>query len=152
SILFGGNEELEVDNALIKTFAIDAAQIKAFKAINYNKTRNSIYSIVASFLKERNTELYAIDELMEVLIQKAKSFVSYNSFSLYEALDDSFKEYILLINAKISDYEKEVTLSSSFDTIPFVASNDYSIVDYKLSGLKKDEIETFSVISNELLS
>lgn len=152
SILFGGNEELEVDNALIKTFAIDAAQIKEFKAINYNKTRNSIYSIVASFLKERNTELYAIDELMEVLIQKAKSFVRYNSFSLYKALDDSFNEYRVLINAKISDYEKEVALSSSFDTIPFVTGKDYSIVGYKLEGFNNDEKETFSVISNELLS
>ena len=152
SILFGGNEELEVDNALIKAFAIDATQIKEFKAINYNKTRNSVYSIVATFLKERNTELYAIDELMEALIQKAKSFVRYNSFSLYKALDDSFNEYRVLINAKISDYEKEVALSSSFDTIPFVTGKDYSIVDYRLKDFDKDEKETFSVISNELLS
>lgn len=150
--LFDGNEELEVDKALVKAFAIDASQIKEFKAINYNKTRNSVYSIVATFLKERSTELYAIDELMEVLIQKAKSFVRYNSFSLYKALDDSFNEYRVLINAKISDYEKEVSVSSSFNTIPFVAGKDFSIVDYKLKDFSKNEKETFNVISNELLS
>jgi hypothetical protein len=152
SILFGGNEELEVDNALTKAFAIDASQIEQFKSLNYNKTRNSIYSIVSAFIKERNTDLYAIDELMNTLIQKAKSFVRYNSFSLYKALDESFNEYRVLINNKISDYEKEVSLSSSFDSIPFLVGDDYSITDYKLKDFNTEEKNSFTVITKELLS
>lgn len=152
SILFGGNEELEVDKALIKSFAINAIKIKEFKDINYNKTRYSVYSILANFLKERNTELYAIDELMEALIKKAKSFIRYNSYYQYKDLDDSFNEYRVLINRKISDYENEFASSNSFNTIPFVASTDYSIVDYNLKDCNKDEKESFITVSNELLS
>lgn len=152
SVLFGGNETKELDGVVKKEFGINESQLNDFKSLSYQKTRYSVYSIISDFVKQRNKDLYSIDELLESLIDKAKSFTRYNSISLYKALDEKFNTHRLLIQNKISNYENIRTSSNSIDKIPFEITNDFSLKNLRPDDVNKVEAQTYSVITKELLS
>lgn len=152
SLLFGGNEAKELDDTVRREFGIDEIQLESFKNLNYQRTRNSVYSIISEFVKERNTDLYSIDELLESLIDKAKSFTRYNSVSLYKALDEKFNTYRVLIQNKIGSFEKERTSSNSIDKIPYEITNDFSFKNLILRNVNNSEKQSYSIVIQEFLS
>lgn len=152
SLLFNENEQSEVDNTIKKVFKASDENIELFKALNYNKSKNTVYSIVEEFVKTKNNELYSIDELLEALISRAKSFVNYNSQIIYKNLDADFNSFRILINNKIDSFQKENNTLNSFDKIPFQLSNNLKLDKFSFNELNVNQNTQFSIIVEEFLS
>lgn len=152
SFLFGENEQIELDNFFKTSFGINSDQIELFKTLNYKKTNNSIYSIVSRFLKDKNKELYGIDDLLSVLIANGERFISNPSSNSYKSLEETFNTYRMLISSKISDYQKDASLSVTFEGIPFTVEKDFSVKKIEFTELSNDENNNYNSIINDLLS
>ncbi|QAA80879.1 hypothetical protein EI546_03655 [Aequorivita sp. H23M31] len=152
SILFSENEQIELDKFFKNSFGINNDQLELFQTLKYNNTNNSIYSIVSVFLKERNKDLYGIDELLNALIDNAEKFLSRPSSHGYKVLEETFNDYRLLIASKISEYQKETSLSVTFENLPFSVEKDLSVKKAEFSELSDSDNNSYNLIINELLS
>ena len=150
NILFVSNEQNELESVLKSGFNIGTSDIEFFQKTKFEKTNHSVYSIIADFIKNRNKELFTIDELLNSLLSKVNEFLRNNTFSNYNELDSSFNLYRSTINEKIRNYLRESISSNAITKIPFQL--DDLNIKVNLNHLNNSENEFFQLIIDEFLS
>lgn len=150
SILFGGNETLELDQAIEKDFSIDKETIKLFEKTKYKNSRESILSIIYRFLKEKNPSFQSIDELLGKLTYQVNQFIRYNNSQSYARLENEFRIISDLLNSKISTYKSEQKSTETLKEFPINIDVDFG-VKVKDETLNREGNLIFEVVLNELL-
>jgi hypothetical protein len=142
-ILFGTNEVDEAVNALSSSFNIGIDKLNDLDNYKYLKTRKSILHILTEFIKEKDKELYTINELLENLIREAKRCSKYGSSHQFKKLEQDFELTRNLVSKKIASYQNNEIDENQLTEVPFRLTENFSI----LSGVKE-----LSSIENEFLT
>lgn len=151
SILFGGNEVEELNKEIRGSFKLDESDLIKYKATKYNKSRISVYSLISEFVKNKNKNLYSVDELLESLIVRVKSYLNYRNENSYKQLEDLYSSIRVAIQSKINEYESQSIQDNSIENLPFdIKSNFY--IKSKIRETKEIENRDYDIVINELLS
>jgi hypothetical protein len=150
NILFGANEVDEAVNALSKVFNIDLEKLNELNNFKYLKTRTTILGILTDFIKEKDKELYTINELLENLLHEAKRCARYGSPHQFKKLEQDFEQTRNLVSKKIASYQNNEIDENQLIEIPFAVSND-SVDKSTIQGLTEIENKYLTISINEVL-
>jgi hypothetical protein len=149
-ILFGSNEIDEAVNALSNSFNIGIDKLNELDNFKYLKTRKSILDILTLFIKEKDKELYTINELLDNLIREAKRCSKYGSVHQFKKLEQDFELTRNLVSKKISSYQNNEIDDNQLTEIPFKLTQDFSIIS-RVKELSPIENEYLTVSINEVI-
>lgn len=150
-ILLGENENTEVSQAVQQSFGISSEAFEQLLNYKYKKSKVTIQSLVVDFIKQKQKELYTVDELLEQLITNVKRFLRYKNQYTYKKIEDDFNLIRGLVFEKISSFQNMERRDNTLTHIPF-SVNEISNVSSKCQNLTENENVIFSVILNELIS
>lgn len=150
-ILLGANESTEVSQAIQQTFGIESEAFEQLSSYKYKKSKVTIQSLVIEFIKNKQKELYTVNELLDQLIANIKNFLRYKNQYSYKKMEDDFSVVRSLVSDKISNFQKIERRDNTLTHIPLIV-NETSKVSSKCQNLTENENVVFSIILNELLS
>jgi len=147
----GRNEKIKINTAIIQDFGISEDFVKSLESITYKKTKTSIFSIIADFIKSKESHYLSIDDLLDQLVHRAINLTNFGSSEGYKKLGGDFDKVFNIAKDKITSLQLSEMSQNKLNILPFVATSEMEI-EIKKNGFYKDEFNLFEVICNEFLS
>lgn len=151
-ILFGAFEQSDIDKLIEEKFNAEKSHIEILKKLQYGKTRITMHSLASDFLKDKDSSLHSIEDLLDILIKNIKDFINYSSVDKHKALQNNFNEFTALINKKIRDFRSNVVKENELETISITIDQGLTKINTSLDELSEEENSMYSLVINEILS
>lgn len=152
NILFGSEEEDKIQLLLKQEFHLNDEDIAKFQKFKYKSTAITIKSILIDFLKNKDSNTFSVEELLDNLIENAINFINDTSGRAYSDLEINFNMARVSVLKKINEFNNLTNSNQIIEVIPVKINNAFEELSVDFEELSQEENRYFETIINELLS